>query len=139
MTSRTDAGSSDTFTLIDAGTPLQVEVSINGSEVRLSPAALAALGWELHAEGLCRAGLCLPVPAGVDVTDLAELAVILDRPLAIDLDERAAYVGVSAGERAQALRTLEAPDFTLPDLEGRLHSLSQHRGKKILLVVYASW
>ena len=32
-----------------------------------------------------------------------------------------------------------APDFTLPDLEGRLHSLSEHRGKKVLLVTWASW
>ena len=26
-----------------------------------------------------------------------------------------------------------------PDLEGKLHSLSDHRGKKVLLVAYASW
>jgi hypothetical protein len=61
------------------------------------------------------------------------------RPVAIDRDERAAYLGVSAAERAKALSSLEAPDFTLPDLDGRLHSLSAHRGKKVLLVAYASW
>jgi hypothetical protein len=61
------------------------------------------------------------------------------RPVAIDRDERAAYLGVSAAERAKALASLEAPDFTLPDLDGRLHSLSQHRGKKVLLIAYASW
>ena len=61
------------------------------------------------------------------------------RPVAIDRDEHAAYLGVSAAERAKALASLEAPDFTLPDLDGRLHSLSEHRGKKVLLVAYASW
>jgi hypothetical protein len=61
------------------------------------------------------------------------------RPVAIDRDERAAYLGVSAAERAKALSSLEAPDFTLPDLDGRLHSLSEYRGKKVLLVAYASW
>jgi hypothetical protein len=61
------------------------------------------------------------------------------RPVAIDRDERAAYLGVSAADRARALSSLEAPDFTLPDLEGRPHSLSDYRGTKILLVAYASW
>ncbi len=35
--------------------------------------------------------------------------------------------------------TLEAPDFELPDLSGKMHRLSQHRGKKVLLIAYASW
>jgi hypothetical protein len=61
------------------------------------------------------------------------------RPVAIDRDERAAFLGVSAAERTRTLSSLEAPDFTLPDLDGRLHSLSEQRGKKVLLVAYASW
>ena len=31
------------------------------------------------------------------------------------------------------------PDFSLPDLEGRMHSLSSERGQKVLLVTWASW
>jgi hypothetical protein len=61
------------------------------------------------------------------------------RPVAVDPDERAAYLGVTARARADALGSLEAPDFTLPDVDGRRHSLSEHRGKKVLLVAYASW
>jgi peroxiredoxin len=48
-------------------------------------------------------------------------------------------LGVGAAARSDALRSLEAPDFTLPDLEGRRHSLSDQRGKKVLLVTWASW
>ena len=48
-------------------------------------------------------------------------------------------LGSGASERARALRSLEAPDFTLPDLEGRVHTLSEHRGRKVLLVTWASW
>ncbi len=62
-----------------------------------------------------------------------------DCPLAVDHEERVAYLGSSAAARAARLASLEAPDFTLPDLDGRVHSLSQHRGKKVLLVAYASW
>jgi peroxiredoxin len=32
-----------------------------------------------------------------------------------------------------------APDFTLPDLDGRMHSLSDYRGKKVFLLAWASW
>lgn len=71
--------------------------------------------------------------------ELAKRAEAAGRPVAIDRGERAAYLGVPARERARALASLEAPDFTLPDLQGRSHSLSQHRGKKVLLVAYASW
>ncbi|NDG42002.1 MAG: TlpA family protein disulfide reductase, partial [Betaproteobacteria bacterium] len=40
---------------------------------------------------------------------------------------------------AQALSTLEAPDFELPDLAGQTHRLSDYRGKKVLLATWASW
>ena len=66
-------------------------------------------------------------------------AATAGRPVAIDHVERAAYVGVAAAERAAALASLAAPDFVLPDLDGRPHSLSAQRGKKVLLVAYASW
>lgn len=32
-----------------------------------------------------------------------------------------------------------APDFTLPDLSGRRHTLSQYRGKVIFLNLWATW
>lgn len=132
------------FTVIDDGVPHEVEASISGGRVVLSHEALASIGWELSPEGLCRDGLCVPVPAGAgletgDGIDLDALARVLDRPLAVDAAEGAAYLGVSAGERQRALKSLLAPDFTLPDLAGRPHRLSDHRGKKILLVAYASW
>jgi hypothetical protein len=132
------------FTLIDDGVPHEIDATMDDGRVWLSPEALGSLGWELHPEGLCRDGLCIPVPdaSALEVggrIDLGAVARLIDRPLAIDADERAAYLGVSAGDRARALRSLVAPDFTLPDLAGRPHRLSDHRGKKILLVAYASW
>ena len=132
------------FTIIDDGTPVEVSGTVEGGAVRLScDAARAALGWELKAQGLCRDSICIPVPPGVagapGAIDLVELARLLGRPLALDVDEGAAWFGVGAQQRAQALASLEAPDFTLPDLAGREHSLRQQRGKKVLLVAWASW
>ena len=134
-----------TFTIIDDGTPVAVPAGVSGETVRLSREALErATGWTLKPEGLCRGALCVPLRPGAalesaDGVDLAGVAAALGRPLAVDATERAAYLGVGADERARALAALEAPDFTLPDLDGRLHSLREHRGKKILLVAYASW
>jgi len=34
---------------------------------------------------------------------------------------------------------VEAPDFELPDLEGRSFRLSQHRGKPVLLIFSTTW
>ncbi len=111
-----------------------------------SDAVHSALGWELKPEWLCRGVVCRPVdPAQREAlfsegeVDLHALAAALRRPLALDAAEGAAALGTAADERAARLATLDAPDFTLPDLEGRMHSLSDHRGKKVLLIAYASW
>ena len=48
------------------------------------------------------------------------------------------YFGLR-GDQRQQLSSLQAPDFTLPDLQGKPHRLSDFRGKKILLVTWASW
>jgi len=103
-----------------------------------------ALGWEVHDGLLCNDAMCIPLADASALTrddgvDLAAFAAALDRAVAVDVAERAAFLGGSAGERAQALASQQAPDFTLPDLAGRPHSLAEHRGKKILLVAWASW
>jgi hypothetical protein len=131
--------------VIDEGREAAVDVAVDGGAVRIRPDALAAgLGWRLEAQGLCRGDVCVPVrdraalatAAGVD---LAALARVLDRPLALDVDESVAVLGASASERGARLSSLEAPDFTLPDLAGRTHSLRDQRGKKTLLIAWASW
>ncbi len=133
------------FTLIDEGGRVELEAEISAGRVRIPEAALRdALGWELRAEGLCRGDVCVPVRdpaklAGDGGVDLEAFAELLDQPLALDAEERAAALGASVREQTARMASLEAPDFTLPDLAGRMHSLSDQRGKKVLLVVYASW
>ena len=133
-----------TITILDAGRATEVRARIDGETVRLpADSVKAALGWDVEPDGLCRDGVCMPIPAGVTLdpngVDLETLASVLGRPLAVDAAAHAACLGFSAAERAHTLASLRAPDFTLPDLDGRLHSLSDHRGKKIFLVAYASW
>ena len=101
------------------------------------------LGWDLQPEGLCRGVVCVPVDQSALVRDegldLGVLAGALQRPLVTDEKHAVAALGASHHDRGDALNSLQAPDFTLPDLDGNLHSLSDQRGKKVLLVAYASW
>ena len=101
------------------------------------------LGWELKPEGLCKGYMCIPVDQDdlvrEDGLDLGVLADALQRPLVTEEKHAVASLGASHHDRAEALDSLDAPDFTLPDLAGNLHSLSDERGKKVLLVAYASW
>ena len=133
------------FTILDEGAPREVPARVDGDRVRLAPEAVrSALGWELKPEGLCRGDVCVPVRdrarlADPDGIDLAALADALGRPLALDAAAGAAALGTAAAERAAALASLDAPEFSLPDLDGKVHALSEQRGKKVLLVCWASW
>jgi hypothetical protein len=133
--------------LTDAG-----EFAVDGAEA--SPTTLwcpardaeAATGWVAKPEGLCRGPVCVPLPAGREREfaadgriDLAALWRHLGQP-AVRSDGGDVWVlAQSARDRAAVLASLEAPDFALPDPAGRLHRLSDHRGKKVLLVTWASW
>ena len=134
-----------TFTLIDGIRAHAVDATVRGDAIRIVPEAVArALGWELKPQGLCRDDTCIPVRdrdalVDHDGIDLATFARLLDRPLAVDAAEGVAVLGTSADLRAARLTSLDAPDFTLPDLDGRLHSLRDQRGKKTLLIAWASW
>jgi len=108
--------------------------------------AESATGWQVKPEGLCRGELCVPLPAGREgefvrgpSVNVAALWRHLGQP-AVSSDRGDVWVlARSAGDRARALDSLEAPDFTLPDPSGRQHSLSDYRGKKVFLVTWASW
>ena len=131
--------------LVVAERAVPIEVRVQGDRVLLDPATLKdGLGWEIHDGQLCSDAMCIPLSderalvrdGGVDLHALAD---VFDRPLALDVAEGAAFLGSSARERSQALAARQAPDFALPDLDGRLHTLREHRGKKVLLVAWASW
>jgi hypothetical protein len=133
------------FTLLDETRAVAVPAAVAEGEAWLAPGVLGdALGWHLEVAGLCRGSTCIPVRdwatlVGPDGIRLSALAALVGRPLAVDLDERAACLGASAAERGSAMQSLDAPDFTLPDLDGRPRALHEFRERKVFLLAWASW
>jgi hypothetical protein len=123
------------------------DARVEGERLWLSSSELeAATGWSSSPEGFCRESVCVPIPPGRereflrgDQIDAARLWRHLGQPLEHSEDGGTWVFGTSAADRAAALSSLEAPDFSLPDRSGRRRSLSEHRGKKVLLVSWASW
>src|SRR5215471_9042791 len=113
----------------------------------LAPAALAAAtGWARKTEGLCRGEVCVPVDLHPGIeradgrVDVARLAAATGGLLVLDADEDVGVLGPDAATRAAALAPGgPAPDFTLPDLDGRPVGLADRRGTKTLVVAFASW
>jgi len=101
-------------------------------------------------QGVCRDLLCFPLPRNRKAEfisrrgsttwfNLSEFARLIKQPFASDQKTGVWYFGPLTEERNGYIASLTAPDFTLPDLNGRAHSLKEFRGKKILLVTWASW
>jgi hypothetical protein len=105
-----------------------------------------ATGWTLKPEGFCKDELCVPVPpdrATEFVRDgrvnVAGFWQHMGKPAVASASGDIWSLGESADARNDALLSLAAPDFTLPDLDSRPHSLSDFRGKRVLLATWASW
>lgn len=103
-------------------------------------------GWVLKPEGACLGEFCVPLPAARETEflrgesfNLASFWRHLGRPVVHGDDGQTWLLGESDEALRSRLTSLQAPEFTLPDLEGRRHSLSDYRGTKVFLVAWASW
>lgn len=103
----------------------------------------AVTGYVLKDVGLCSGPICVPL-LGRSVTvggsvDLGEVAELLGRALVVDGERGICALSEDRALRSAALDDRTAPDVELPDLDGHLHALSDLRGRKTLLVTFATW
>ncbi len=142
--------SADATVLYDERRTVVANALTEGEDLFLSPKDLARVaGWELTPEGACLPGLCVPDPPGKESfvsqrgnqtwVNLSRLARLLDQPVVASSNHRVWFFGDRPEGLTGRLASLRAPDFTLPDLDGRLYSLSQFRGGKVFLITWASW
>ena len=131
-------------TLIIDDAPVRV-TTLDGRDTLWVSAADAArlTGWVVTPEGACQGARCVPLPPGVvragEAIDLGGLARQLGQPVLHDPARDVWLIGDEPDRLRDRLRSLEAPDVTLPDLDGRPHSLAGLRGRKVLLLAWASW
>ncbi len=98
-------------------------------------------GFELKPEGACRGDVCVPLPAGSvrqDQLNFAAFAAAAGRAVVGEPAERiwSASRLLPSGTTGSPRR---APDITVPDRLGRRVHLAGFRGRKALVVTWASW
>jgi len=111
-----------------------------------------ATGFVVKPQGVCRKELCFPLPKNrkseflvsakqgrVQWFNLSAFARLLHQPVAYDAALATWYFGPRPEVQNNFLASFQAPNFTLPDMDGKPHSLSDFRGKKVLIVTWASW
>jgi hypothetical protein len=99
--------------------------------------AARVTGWTLKPEGMCRDDQCVPMPStaiGADRVDVEAFWRRLGNPVLCADDRETWVLGAGADDRNATLAGLMAPDFTLRDASGTPRTLSDLRGKKVLLV-----
>lgn len=115
-----------------------------------------ATKFALKPQGVCRDQLCFPIPKArksaflspqgkITWFNLSEFARLVRQPAAYDAggagdaEHATWFFGPRSEEQNSFISSLAAPNFTLPDMSGKPHSLADFRGKKVLLLTWASW
>lgn len=123
----------------------------DATELWVTPEDLTRVNdFVLKPEGACLAELCVPVLQDRDsdmyVTrsnqgwfNLTGLADKLQQAYVTDFDDGVWSFGAMPLERQSFLRGGMAPDFEMADRDGNLVKLADFRGKKVLLLTWASW
>jgi hypothetical protein len=99
-------------------------------------------GFELKPEGACREDLCIPIPRTMtdgDAFDLGAFARRVDQVVVADPAARVWSFGEMPVLRGAFLESRKAPDFAVPDRQGRTVRLTDFQGRKVLVVTWASW
>jgi len=128
--------------------------TVNGDLWITTDELTRATGFEVKPQGVCRKELCFPLPSArksefvitrgangskVQWFNLSAFARMLHQPVAYDAALATWYFGPRPEVQNNYLGSFQAPNFTLPDMDGKPHSLSDFRGKKVLIITWASW
>ena len=101
-----------------------------------------ATGWKLEPEGACRDDVCIPLPPlEVDADGRLDVTVVAERlgmPIAHDAAHDLWAIGPRSGDR-RVLDDVRMPDLVLRDFAGAPFDLASLRGRKVVLVAWASW
>jgi len=165
---RASAAGGESATVLFADRTVKLERTLpDGDNLWVTPADLTRINrFELKPQGVCLDELCVPIgrqPAdgflrneqGQEYFNLSKLAGKLKQAIVCDQEHGVWSLGPlptlaaarsgdktepkSATSASTAVDSFLAPDFALPDRQGKLVHLSDFRDKKVLIVTWASW
>ena len=117
--------------------------TVEGDALWIQKAELPSInGFELKPQGACREEICIPIPRPMmngTRFNLSAFAQRVGQRVVADPAMRVWSFGEIPVVRGAFLESRQSPDFSVPDRKGRLVRLSQFRGKKVLVVTWASW
>ncbi len=99
-------------------------------------------GWKIEPRGACKGDMCVPLPAGVHTSDdrIDAVAFAEALRLPVEHDDQHGLWALGPESGGPVLTTVDVPDLTLPDLvTGEEFSLASLKGRKIIMVAWASW
>ena len=96
--------------------------------------------FEVKPQGACRADMCIPIPKELRSGPWFNLSGFARRVRQAAVSDSGVWsFGEIPAVRGDFYRSRMAPDFAVPDRSGRLVHLSDFRGKKVLVLTWASW
>jgi len=98
--------------------------------------------FELKPQGACRADVCIPVDKSMTrgaYFNLSAFARKVGETAVVDRDARVWSFGEIPIVRGQFVESRVAPDFSVADRAGHIVHLSDFRGRKVLVLTWASW
>jgi len=114
---------------------------VEGSDLWVRSADLPRVNeFEVKPQGACRADICIPLSKDLKKAEWFNLSGFARKVGQAAVADASVW---SFGEvpllRGTYFNSRIAPDFTVPDRKGHVVHLSDFRGKKVLVVTWASW
>lgn len=141
-TAVTAARATSTATILYQDRAITVaRVRAEGNELWVRGADLPAMnGFTLKPQGACREDICIPVPKSMRQGEWFQLTGFARKTSQAVVHEAGVWsFGEIPNLRGSFLSSRIAPDFAVPDRKARVVHLSDFRGKKGLVVTWASW
>ncbi len=144
---RTDIHPNGAATVLYQGRAVTLREARTDGHLLIRPNDLAKVnGFELKPEGACHADTCIPIRDDMFEQDdggrwfnLTAFAEHMQQAYVADEDSSVWSFAEMPSKRDSMLIDALAPDFEVKDRQGRVVSKDSLKGKKAMIVTWASW
>ena len=101
----------------------------------------ASTGWDAKPEGMCRGEVCVPAPGALDSgrVDLEKAASRLGMPVVHDAANKVWALGPATATGRTLSTAIARFPSSLIDAMGNAFDFASLRGRRIIMVAWASW